>query len=157
MKIHRLNSNDAFGKMRSIGSVFAVMALAFGIIAFAGLLVLAPSASAQKITGLITGTVSDPSGAVVPGAKVMVTNAKTGVVSATQTNGEGHYTLPYLPPGQYEVAVTKDGFDKARVEGVNLTVGLTATINVALRPGLLQQDVVVTSTAVLLSQQTSAL
>lgn len=120
-------------------------------------LLLVWTAAGQVEQGTITGTVNDTSGAVVPGARVAVTNTKTGVASVTQTNGEGHYTLPYMPPGQYEVAVTKEGFDKARVEGVNLTVGLTATINVTLRPGSLQQEVVVTSTAVMLEQQNSSL
>src|SRR5713226_4163180 len=79
MKIHRSNLNNVFGKLRSIGFLFAVVALVLGAISFASLLVLAPSASAQKTTGLITGTVTDPSGAAVPGATVSVFNERTGV------------------------------------------------------------------------------
>src|SRR5260370_37673791 len=92
MKIHRSNLNNAFGKLRSIGSVFAVTALAFGIIAFAGLLVLAPIASAQKSSGTITGTLTDPSGAVVPGATVSVVNERTGAARAAATNEEGSFS-----------------------------------------------------------------
>src|SRR5260370_1153685 len=70
MKIHRLNSNDVFGKLRSISSLLAVAALILGAISFAALLPLTPTASAQKTSGTITGTVTDPSGAAVPGAAV---------------------------------------------------------------------------------------
>ncbi len=94
MKIHRSNLNNAFGKLRSIGSVVAVTALVLGIIAFAGLLVLAPIASAQKTSGTITGTLTDPSGAVVPGATVSVVNERTGAAREAATNEEGSFAGP---------------------------------------------------------------
>ena len=121
------------------------------------LLLLAGVVLAQVEQATITGTVTDMSGAVVPAARVAAANIRTGVTGETQTNNEGHYRLPYLHPGEYELTVTKDGFEKARVAGVNLAVGLTATVNVNLKPGSIQQEIVVTATAVRLEQQTSAL
>jgi hypothetical protein len=112
---------------------------------------------AQVEQAAITGTVTDTTGAVVPAARVAAVNVNTGVKGETQSNAEGIYRLPYLHPGSYEVTVTKDGFDKARVAGIQLTVGLIATVNVALRPGSLQQEVVVTAVATQLEQQTSSL
>ena len=121
------------------------------------LLMAAAASWAQVEQATITGTVTDATGGVVPGARVSVTNVRTGVVSETDTNAEGRYVRPYLHPGPYEVVVAKDGFEKARVSGVNLTVGLTATIDVTLKPGSLQQEVTVMTTAVQLEQQSSTL
>ena len=123
-----------------------------------GLFFLAASlVLAQVEQATITGTVTDASGAVVPGAVVTATNLRTGVAGNTLTNNEGNYRLPYLPAGEYEVTVSKDGFDKARVAGVNLTVGLVATIDLSLKPGSLQQEVLVTATTVRLEQQNATL
>lgn len=105
----------------------------------------------------ITGVVMDASGAAVPGAAVTVTNVKTRARAETRSNVTGVYRLPYLPAGEYELSVEKDGFERARVSDIRLTVGLTATVDVALRTGSVQQEVTVTATAVQLEQQTSAL
>ena len=63
------------------------------------------------------------------------TNTATGAVAKTETNDEGYYRLPYLPPGNYTVAADKAGFATARVTDIVLRVGLTATINLTLRTG----------------------
>jgi hypothetical protein len=112
---------------------------------------------AQAEQGTITGTVTDESGAVVARAKVVVVNVQTVVSAETETNSEGYYRVPYLPPGQYEVRAEAPGFSKGRVSGVNLTVGLTATINITLKPGAVRQEVTVTASAVQLEQQSSSL
>ncbi len=121
------------------------------------LLLFAPSAFAQVEQATITGTVSDQSDAVVPNAQVIVTNVQTGVAVRSRANEQGNYRVPYLHPGRYEVAVESPGFNKARVSNVELTVGLTATVNVTLSAGSLQQEVTVSATAVQLEQQTSSL
>ncbi|MGH8247852.1 MAG: carboxypeptidase regulatory-like domain-containing protein [Gammaproteobacteria bacterium] len=121
------------------------------------LVLVALTTFAQVEQATLTGTVSDQSGAVVPNAEVAVTNVQTGVVARTRTNQEGHYRVPYLHPGRYEVLVESAGFTKARVSDVDLTVGLTATVNVILKPGSLQQEVTVTAAAVQLEQQSSSL
>ena len=115
------------------------------------------SAMAQVGQATITGTVTDQSGGVIPNARVVATNIETHVERETQTNEERHYSVPYLHPGQYEVAVESQGFSKTRVSRVNLTVGLTATVNVTLKPGALQEEVTVTSGAVQLEQQSASL
>src|SRR6267378_5461079 len=112
MKIQRLNLNNAFGKYGSIGSLSVVLALLLGTISFASVLFLAPSASAQKTSGTITGTLADPSGAVVPGATVSVVNERTGAARETTTNEEGSFSFPELDSGTYRVNVNKGGFKK---------------------------------------------
>ena len=61
-------------------------------------------------TGVIVGTVTDPSRAAVPGAAVVMTNTASGVVSRTQTNAEGAYQVPYLLPGVYVLEISHAGF-----------------------------------------------
>jgi carboxypeptidase family protein/TonB-dependent receptor-like protein len=113
---------------------------------------------AQIDQGAITGTVTDQAGAVVPKALVIVTQTQTRVVRETQTNEEGHYRVPYLPPGQYELTVERQDFSRGHVVGIVVTVGLTATINVSLTPGSLQIDALtVTATPVQLERQTATL
>src|SRR5436309_1566315 len=96
------------------------------------LLSLILPANAQVEQGTITGTVTDPSGAAIPGVKVTITNQQTRVSSETRTNGDGNYRVPFLAPGEYEIVAEKEGFTNSRVSAIPLTVGLTATINTTL-------------------------
>src|SRR6059058_5351170 len=96
------------------------------------------AALAQVEQAAITGAVTDQSDALVAGAHITVINARTGVKSVTKTNTEGYYSVPYLPPGEYDVSVETAGFKKASVTGIMLRVGLTATINVKLEVGAVQ-------------------
>src|ERR1035441_3164390 len=73
---------------------------------------------AQVEQGAITGQVVDPTGALVPNAKVTATNQATGVVAQTETTGDGYYKIPYLPAGKYNVVVEKEGFAMNRVTEV---------------------------------------
>src|SRR5271155_2247408 len=66
---------------------------------------------AQTITGNINGTVTDPSGAVIPGAKVTATNTETNVQTPTTSNNDGIYNIRFLQVGQYTVTVAAQGFD----------------------------------------------
>src|SRR5262245_9691209 len=117
----------------------------------------APSALAQVEQATITGTVMDKSGAVIPDAKVVVTNIRTQALRETKTTGDGHYTVPYLPVGQYEVTVEVAGFKKAQVKDVTLRVGFIATVDVSLEPGAVTEAVEVTGGAAQLESQSGAL
>src|SRR5436309_4884338 len=154
MKIHRSNSNNAFGKLRSIGSLFAVLVLVLGAISFAGLLVLAPSASAQKITGLMTGSVTDPSGAAVPGATVSVVNERTGAAREAATNEQGSFSFPELDPGMYTLTVTKTGFKKLTQKNVELHVADVTNLNVKMEMGAATEIVEVEASALVINTQT---
>jgi hypothetical protein len=129
------------------------------VVALSGLLGVfcsVPGAFAQVTTGTILGTVSDGTGAALPGATVTVRQVETDATRTLVTDGQGRYRAAALEPGPYEVSVDLAGFQSARHEGITLSVGQSAVINVALQLGALQEAVVVTETAPLVATTTSA-
>lgn len=119
-------------------------------------LTVAPSASAQVAGGTISGTVSDPSKAVISGAQVTIRNTATGVTRTLTTNESGFYSAPNLLPGPYEVTVVFAGFNTA-VEKLYLTVGAQAIVNVQLTMGATTENVEVAAEAPTLNMATSTL
>src|SRR5262249_9596537 len=90
-------------------------------------------AQSQAATGQISGVVTDPNGAVVPGAKVTVTSLSTGASRELETNEAGLYQAVLLPPGRYKVTVTAAGFAPATAADVVANVGSAVTVNFALK------------------------
>src|SRR5579863_9838911 len=85
------------------------------------LIIIQPAARAQvSTTGMINGTVSDPSGSAIAGAKVTITNSATGAASETVTNSTGEFAQVGLAAGQYQVAVTHSGFTAFKETGIAL-------------------------------------
>src|SRR5882762_7547901 len=100
--------------------------------------------------GLIAGRVADPSAAVVPNAKITVTNDATGIKTETRSNGEGDYRVLQLQPGKYTLAVEAEGFRKVERRGILLQVDDRLTVNIALEVGTEAQTVMVEGEAPLL-------
>jgi hypothetical protein len=96
-------------------------------------------------TATVQGTVTDQQGAVVPDAKVVVSNQATGIERTVQTDSEGNYQVAALPAGTYRIEVEAHGFQKQVVTGLNLEVARTQTQNVQMTVGNLAQEVNVTS------------
>jgi hypothetical protein len=109
------------------------------------LALLPSSASAQTIVGRISGTVTDATGAVVPGASVTVTNAATNLVRTAVADEDGFYTVTNLPVGTYVVAAESQGFKRAEQRGVALTADARLTIDMALEPGQVTETVQVST------------
>ncbi len=105
---------------------------------------IAVSALAQTATGSIRGIVSDPSKAIISGAKVTVTNKDTGAARVTQTNSAGEFQFSLLQPGDYEIKVTMQGF-KSHVAPITLQVGESITSDFSMEVGGANETVVVTS------------
>src|SRR5436305_9704679 len=93
------------------------------------------SLAAQTFRGTILGTVTDPSGAVVSGAKVTIKNINTGLERTTQTSADGSYAVPELPIGTYTVTVNQSGFQTSSVTNVAVDVAAEKRVDVALRAG----------------------
>jgi trimeric autotransporter adhesin len=99
------------------------------------LLLVAPPLHAQIRSGTITGLVTDPSGAVVPGADVLVTETATSVSYPSKSDGRGLYTVPYLEAGDYTVTIAKAGFENFTVNNLHLDSAQTVRQDVKLTIG----------------------
>jgi len=107
------------------------------------LIAIAVTAIAQAPTASIRGIVSDPSKAIISGAKVTATNNATGAARAAATNSAGEFQFNALPPGEYEVKVTMQGF-KSELRPLTLQVGENITVDFDLEVGQTSETVVVT-------------
>ena len=96
--------------------------------------------------GVIQGTVTDPQGSVIPGARVVVRNLATNVEANLTTNSDGFYLAPQLVPGKYVVHVSAPGFASVETSNVTVTGGTTTTADVELKVGATQQRIEVTAT-----------
>jgi hypothetical protein len=116
-------------------------------VAVLGLLLLAVASSTSwaQFNCQLNGTVTDPSGAVVPNATVTVTNVATGVARTAETSSSGTYIISALPPGTFDVSVTATGFRTEVQRGVTLSVALPVTLNMTLQLGTATQQVSVTA------------
>ncbi len=114
-------------------------------------------AAAQKDTGTIAGTVTDPSGAVVPNAQVAVTDIDRGTTFVTRTSSSGEFVASALKIGRYTVTVERSGFRKAVSVPINLDVQQRVAVNFTLQVGQATESVEVTGAAPLLETETSEL
>lgn len=130
--------------------------LAIGWIAAALLATVAP-VSAQVITGTITGRVTDPSGSTVPGAEVKVSNTQTGVDHRSSTNDNGYYTVPALPPGDYQVTVRAAGFKQQTRSGLAIVSDQIARVDFTMEIGQVTETVEVLDRAPILDSESGAL
>ena len=104
-------------------------------------------AAAQEITATVTGTVTDETGAVLPGVVVTVRNTGTGFSKDVTTTGEGVYTAPLLPTGRYALTFTMAGFQTASATNINLHVNDRIRVDMTLRTGGITETVEVSAAA----------
>jgi outer membrane receptor protein involved in Fe transport len=115
------------------------------ILAIALLLALgiAPAALAQGATGAISGTVKDETGAVLPGAAVVVRNTDTSISRELVADAQGRFTAPNLAPGPYELKASLSGFATVVRSGIRLTVGREAVVDFSMKLGEIAESVLV--------------
>ena len=111
---------------------------------------------AQIDTGGVTGTVFDPSGAVVPGARITLTNVATDTRTVTQSTATGTYAFSGVLPGAYGITAAAKGFENYMVRGVEVHVQQVLTEDIHLTAGNVQQQVTVTAATPLLQAQNAA-
>jgi len=109
------------------------------------LLVMLASTPAWAQDSALTGTVADPTGAIVPAAEVSITNQATGAIRKATTGSDGKYIFPQVSPGTYKVEVKATGFKTAQKSDIMVAVGQTTTFNIALTVGAVAETVVVES------------
>lgn len=110
---------------------------------------------AQEITGNISGTVTDTSGAAVPDAKVDLSSASTGAERSTTTTSSGIFFFTSLPIGDYALIVSKDGFKKSEITGIHVNVNDKLTFNIKLPLGAVTESVTVTSEVAVLQTESA--
>lgn len=121
------------------------------------LLVTVAQMFAQDARGTLLGQVTDASGSGVPSAQVRIVNTATGVTASAATNESGRYFLPYLAGGTYTVSVEQSGFKKFIREGVQIRIGDSVELNIALEIGNVSESVQVTAETPLLGTTDSSL
>ena len=112
-------------------------------------------ALAQAGRGSISGLVTDPAGALVPGAKVVLLNPATGVTQHTVTSSGGLYTFISLNPGVYQVTASQKGFKNVAQEKVTVTVDQVTEVNLTLEVGAITETVTVTAGTALVEPSNS--
>jgi Carboxypeptidase regulatory-like domain len=122
-----MHSDQAFGRAGAM-AVFVCLGAA-------------PEVPGQTTRATLTGTVTDPNGAVVPGATVSATNIATNISTGTKTNQEGACTFTALPPGEYAIAVEVTGFKRNTRTGIILRTAETSRLDIALEVGALTEEV----------------
>jgi len=110
-------------------------------------IVFLPAASAQSIYGTLTGIVSDPSGAVLPGANLILKDENSGSQRDTVANGDGYYTFVSLPPGSYELSVAAKGFEGFKQTRITVRGGDKMNVNVSMKVGSTSSTVEVVAVA----------
>ena len=131
-----------------------------GVCVFVGFLACAlagATAWAQATTAQINGTVKDPSGAVLPGVEVTVTQTATGAKRSTVSNETGNYVLASLPLGPYMLQAELPGFKSYVQTGIVLQVDDSSAINVVLQIGQVSEQVEVQANAALVETRTTAI
>ena len=136
--------NRSFRNLSAFALVFAALTILSGT-----------SAMAQTFRGTILGSVTDTSGASVPGATVTIKNLNTGLVRTVTTSEDGSFSAPELPIGNYSVVVEKSGFKQGVVTGIRVEVSSDRRADVTLQPGDVAQRIEVTGEALPMVESTS--
>ncbi len=123
---------------RAVRFFFATLIVAMGVVAH-------PAAQSQAINGTIEGSITDQSGAALPGVSVTVTNVDTGDTRVVVSNEAGVYRAPLLPLGRYRVSAELQGFRKFEQQGLTLSAGQSAVININMTVGNMSEAITVTS------------
>lgn len=121
-----------------------------------GLALTAAFALAQNPTATLVGTITDTSAALVSGASLEARNLENGELHKAISTGNGEFAIPNLPPGTYEVLVTKEGFRTIRENSVFLEIDQEARLDFKLEPGAITQSVEVTAAVTLINVENGA-
>ncbi len=152
--MRKLNNNISSFFFLSMPGTLRRTLLTTSILCF--MVLAANPLSAQIDTGGITGTVTDSSGAIVPGATITLTNDATGVILSTKSTSTGTYSLTAIRPGTYTLRAEAAGFEAFVDKGLEVHLQSTLTIDVPLTTGAVKQEVSVTAAAPLLQAENAA-
>lgn len=138
--------------MRSVRALCELLAMALVVV-----VLFAVPARAQNIFGTIVGTVTDPTGAVMPGAKVTLTNLGTSVKRNVETDNQGNYQALSLPRGEYKIDVDRDGFKHYSRSPIDVVVNQQARVDVIMQVGEASQQITVTTAPPIMQTESASL
>jgi hypothetical protein len=141
MKLSKITNRNAFSLLAGI---FALLVLA-----------VAPYAHGQAGTADVLGTITDQTGAVIPGAKITLTNTGTGIVNKTTSDDKGAYLFTTLQNGSYSINVEVQGFKSYKKTGFDVSTGARVRVDADLTPGAVSEQIVVTTEAAALQTDAS--
>ncbi|MBV9081544.1 MAG: carboxypeptidase regulatory-like domain-containing protein, partial [Acidobacteriaceae bacterium] len=127
------------------------------IAGWSSIFIYAAAVLAQEYRGTVLGRVTDPSGGVVPGVQITVTNVETGVAVNTTSNSDGNYQAPFLLPGTYTVTADHTGFKKAEQRNVQVPAATNVTVDLTLQIGSSSETVTVKAEAPLVESASADL
>src|SRR5690349_10579984 len=116
-----------------------------------------PMSGQTANTGAIAGTVSDPSGAIVPHASLVVTSRYTPEKRALATDAEGNFSAQFLPPGDYDLTVSAEGFEPFNLKALRVRITEVTRLNIQLVLGGAKEQVAVTAKPPLLQTENATL
>src|ERR1700730_10416381 len=143
----------ALSSLREFGFAHRVWLLLVALV----LIVMIPHSAAAQATATLNGVVRDSSGAVIPQATVTLHNTDTGGDRESLTNDSGLYVFVSVPPGEYVLKVTKNGFTTATQAGLHVLVNQASTQDFILRVGSTQESVTVEASSVTLETANATL
>src|SRR3989442_838525 len=131
---------------------------ALTIVVICAITILSPNQACAQVAGAtLSGTISDPTGAVIPTAQVSIKDTATGIIRTVSADSAGLYTAPNLRPSTYDVTVSFPGFGTQVQSGITLTVGAQQVLNFTMQVGQTTEAVQVTGEAPLVQLATSTL
>lgn len=143
--------------MASKRNSFSCLAVfSYFVLACFCVLIFTPGAFSQVDEGSITGTVEDPTGAVIPGAQVTLLNTDVGLSLQTTTNGSGTYTFSPIRIGHYTLTFAASGFAKTTQSNITVNVAAALQVNATLKPGSTSQTVEVTAAPPLMQTENAS-
>ena len=145
----RSQSVPTIGRIAGPGDMLPMLILTALIFCF----LLVPGAVAQLYTGSVSGTVTDPSGAVISGANITLVDQEKGFSYTAKTDASGRYLLRSIPPGKYRISVETPNFQSQRKDGITLDVNQNVAVDFSLKVGAASQVVDVQATGVELQTQ----
>src|ERR1700688_4105078 len=147
---------SAFSMLRSV--FFHRVAAILPVIAILAIALLSPTRASAQVSGAsLSGSITDPSSAAIPNAKVSIANTATGVTRDATADAAGFYSAPNLLPGTYVVTVSAAGFSTTKSSDITLTVGSERILNLSLKVGEASQTIDVTGAAAIVQLSDSTM
>ena len=145
----------AVPRLSPLRTAICKCAIVIALVLLCQMLSLRDLKAQNSATCTITGTVTDPSGNVIPSAAVLVQNEATHISVAVKTTKAGDYSVPFLPPGSYQVTVTQSGFETFQRSHIDLLLDQTVRIDAQMKVGASSEQVTVTTSSVSLDTESS--